>query len=90
MTAETLHAGELAARLGVSTWTIYESVRRGDCPVRPIRVGKRLVWPRAQVDRLLGLNDEGPAATAGPVATSAVTNATDRIPETGGRLDVTA
>jgi len=46
--AETLHAEELAARLGVSTWTVYESVRRGDCPIRPIRIGKRLVWPKAQ------------------------------------------
>ena len=91
LTAETLDAEELAARLGVSTWTVYESARRGDCPVRPIKVGRRLVWPKAQVDRLLGLHDESPAATAGPVATSAaVTNATDRIPETGGRSDVTA
>ena len=67
---ETLDAEELAARLGVSTWTVYESARRGDCPVRPIKVGRRLVWPKAQVDRLLGLHDEGPAE-AGPVATSA-------------------
>jgi predicted DNA-binding transcriptional regulator AlpA len=54
-TSATYTAEELAGRLGVSSWAVYESVRRGDCPVEPIRVGRRLVWPRAVVDRLLGL-----------------------------------
>lgn len=39
----TLRASELASLLGVSEWAIYESVKRGDCPVEPIRVGRRLV-----------------------------------------------
>jgi predicted DNA-binding transcriptional regulator AlpA len=56
----TYQAKELAERLGVSTWAIYESVRQGTCPVEPIRVGKRLVWPRAKVNALLGLNGGAP------------------------------
>ena len=55
MTAAVYTADEVAGLLGVSPWAVYESVRRGDCPVAPIRVGRRLVWPRAAVDRLLGL-----------------------------------
>jgi predicted DNA-binding transcriptional regulator AlpA len=52
----TYSADELADLLGCSSWAIYESVRRGDCPFPPIRVGRRLVWPRAVVDRALGLD----------------------------------
>ena len=51
--AETVTAEQFAERLGVSTWALYESVRRGDCPIPPIRVGRRLVWSRARVDSLL-------------------------------------
>lgn len=44
---------QTAALLGVSSWTLYESVKRGDPPVPPIRVGRRIVWSRAAIDRLL-------------------------------------
>lgn len=64
MTAETITAEQLADRLGVSSWAVYESVRRGDCPVQPIKVGRRLVWARARVDALLG--PEGVADTGEP------------------------
>ena len=57
MSAATYRAKELAERLGVSEWAIYESVRNGTCPFEPIRVGRRLVWPKAVVDRALGLED---------------------------------
>jgi predicted DNA-binding transcriptional regulator AlpA len=63
MSAATYTADEFAELLGCSTWAIYEGVRRGDCPLPPIRIGRRLVWPRATVDRLLGL--DGPPAGAG-------------------------
>jgi len=53
--AATFNASELAEILGVSTWTIYEAVRRGDCPIPPIRVGRRLLWPRSRVEELLGI-----------------------------------
>jgi predicted DNA-binding transcriptional regulator AlpA len=54
----TLSAEEFADALGVSTWALYESVKRGDCPVEPIRVGRRLVWSRARVLELLGSIDQ--------------------------------
>lgn len=50
----TYTADEVAALLGVSTWAIYQSVRRDECPLTPIRIGRRLVWPRSQVDAVLG------------------------------------
>jgi predicted DNA-binding transcriptional regulator AlpA len=62
MSAATYQAHELADRLGVSTWAVYESVRRGDCPVTPIKVGRRLVWPKSAIDRLLGIDQPEPAA----------------------------
>jgi len=52
---KTYQAKELAELFGCSTWAIYEAVRRGDCPVEPIKIGKRLVWARARVDALLGI-----------------------------------
>jgi len=55
MAAEVLTAVELADRLGVSSWTIYQAVKSGECPVPPIRVGRRrIVFAKAAVDRLLG------------------------------------
>ena len=59
MSPATIDAEELAALLGVSTWGIYQAVRRGDCPIPPIRVGRRVVFSRAAVDRLLGIETEG-------------------------------
>lgn len=55
--AETLTAEGLAARCGVSAWSIYESVKRGDCPVPAIKIGRRIVFAKAAVDRLLGVQD---------------------------------
>ncbi|MGH9054337.1 MAG: helix-turn-helix transcriptional regulator [Acidimicrobiales bacterium] len=53
---------ELAARLGVSSFCLYASVRDGTCPVPPIRIGRRrIVFARAAVDRLLGLDAPEPA-----------------------------
>ena len=54
MPRRTLTVDELAAALGVSAWTVYESVRRGECPVRPIRVGRRILFARAAVEQVLG------------------------------------
>jgi predicted DNA-binding transcriptional regulator AlpA len=56
MTASaTITAQELAEMLGVSTWAVYESAKAGTCPVEPIKVGRRLVWSRARVEQLLGI-----------------------------------
>lgn len=61
MSCATLQAQELAERLGVSTWAIYQSVRDGTCPVPPIRVGKRIVFSKAAVDALLGAAESNEA-----------------------------
>jgi excisionase family DNA binding protein len=53
----TYTAAELADLVGVSTWSIYESVRHGDCPFPAIRVGRRVVFAKAVVDQALGLTD---------------------------------
>lgn len=60
MKRATLTVDELAAALGVSSWGVREAVRRGDCPVQPIRVGRRIVFPRAAVECLLGPVPETP------------------------------
>jgi excisionase family DNA binding protein len=50
----TYNASELASKLGVSLDTLYEAVRAGECPLEPIRVGRRILWAKARVDELLG------------------------------------
>ncbi len=62
MTSATYTAAECAALYGVSTWAWYQSIQRGDCPAPVIRVGRRVVHPRALVDHHLGITDE-PAAS---------------------------
>jgi len=54
MDRRTMNAKELADALGISQWSIYQSVRDGDCPIPPIHVGRRIVWSTAAVDALLG------------------------------------
>ena len=57
MSPRTYTAREVADLLGVGVSSIYQSVVDGDCPVEPIRVGRRLVWPKVAVDRLLGADE---------------------------------
>ena len=52
----TTTAHETARLLGVSEWTLYKSVKDGTCPIPPIRIGKRMVWPRARLAELLGVS----------------------------------
>jgi hypothetical protein len=51
-------AEECAAQFGVSNWSWYQSIRRGDCPAPVIRVGRRIIHPRAAVDAMLGITSE--------------------------------
>ena len=50
MTVSVEEAGEI---LGCSRNTAYEAVRRGEIPV--IRIGKRLLVPKAALERLLNV-----------------------------------
>lgn len=51
----TMPVSTLADLFGVSTWSMYQSIRRGECPVPVVRVGRRIVVPTAPVRELLGL-----------------------------------
>lgn len=48
----TLTVEEAAELLGVSRGTAYEAARRGELPV--VRIGRRLLVPRARLAELLG------------------------------------
>lgn len=42
---------EAAALLGISNWTAYEAIKRGDLPHR--KIGRRIVVPKIQLDQWL-------------------------------------
>jgi predicted DNA-binding transcriptional regulator AlpA len=62
MARATLNAAEVSELLGVSSFTLYSTVKDGTCPLPPIKVGRRLIWPRSAVEKLLGLE---PGALSG-------------------------
>ena len=57
MKRETLTVEEAGRLLGIGRGSAYEAARRGDIPV--IRIGKRLLVPRAAMARLLDCPREG-------------------------------
>jgi excisionase family DNA binding protein len=52
---QTYRIDEVAKLLGIGRNAAYESVARGEIPV--IRLGRRMVAPKALIDRMLGLSD---------------------------------
>jgi excisionase family DNA binding protein len=50
---------EVAELLGVSPWTVYEAIRRGEPPVPVIKLGRRVLFATALVMKLLGVEAEG-------------------------------
>ncbi len=59
----TIAVTEAAERLGVNRTTVYQAMRLGQIPA--IRLGKRVVIPRAAFERMLeyGSPDGGPGET---------------------------
>ncbi|MFK0688013.1 helix-turn-helix domain-containing protein [Mesorhizobium sp. IMUNJ 23033] len=51
LTRATLTVVEAARRLGIGRNQAYEAARRGEIP--SIKIGKRLLIPRAQLERML-------------------------------------
>lgn len=51
MESDVLTVPQAAERLGISVGSYYRAARRGEVPV--IEIGRRLVVPRVQLDRLL-------------------------------------
>lgn len=58
-TRETASIPEVANRFGIARSTTYELAASGRLPVPVIRLGRRMVVPRAAMDRLLA-TDGGP------------------------------
>ncbi|MDA8297425.1 MAG: helix-turn-helix domain-containing protein [Actinomycetota bacterium] len=50
-------AEDLAELAGVSTWSIYQAVKADACPFPFLKIGRRIVFPRAAADRLLGIEE---------------------------------
>ncbi len=57
MTAATYTAREVAELFSCSQWTVYQLTARGEFPVEPIRLGRKLVWSRTAVDAALGIRE---------------------------------
>jgi hypothetical protein len=69
---KTYTAEEVATLLGTSAWSIYAAARTGEGVIgaMAITVGRRIVWPRAGIDRLLGIDQSTPAETSGAASIS--------------------
>lgn len=52
---QTYTLAELAGLLGRSYTSIHEAAQRGELPVEPIVIGRQRLFPKAVVDRLLGI-----------------------------------
>jgi len=57
MHRQTLTVEEAGRLLGISRNSAYEAARRGELPA--IRIGKRLIVPRAALEKLLGAPIDG-------------------------------
>ena len=62
MAAAVYDAQELAALTKASSWLVYKTVKDGTCPFPFIRLGKRIVFPKALVDKMLGVADSQESA----------------------------
>jgi len=63
MHRQTLTVEEAGRLLGISRNSAYEAARRGELPA--IRIGKRLIVPRAALERLLGAPIDGERQSEG-------------------------
>lgn len=52
----TYSLGEFASLLGIGYTTAHEAAQRDGLPVKAIRQGRLYLFPKAAVDRLLGLD----------------------------------
>ncbi len=51
--SQTLTVPDAAAILNVSSWVAYDLIRRGEWPTPVIRLGRRVLVPKAPFERLL-------------------------------------
>jgi hypothetical protein len=55
----TLNGRQTALIFGCSYWSLLEQVKRGDCPVEPLRLGRNLRWPTTRVLAAVGIERDG-------------------------------
>jgi excisionase family DNA binding protein len=61
---DTYTIEEAARKLGIGRNSCYDAARAGQIPI--IKIGKRMLVPKAELDRLLGLvPDQGGSVTGG-------------------------
>ena len=60
---KTLDAATFAASLGVSVSAVYEAIQRGE--IRAGRLGRRVLIPRSELDRVLNARRPGHAIYQG-------------------------
>lgn len=60
----TLTVEEAGALLGISRAFAYEAVRRGEIP--SIRIGRRVLVPKAALRRMLGVDEDETRPSTGP------------------------
>lgn len=58
----TYGLADLAGLVGCSYTTLNEQVRAGTCPFPVLRIGRQFRFPKAVVDRMLGLDESRPDA----------------------------
>lgn len=69
LTAPTMDVSAAAEVLGVSRASLYEAIKRGDAPVRTIRVGARIRVVTTSVVALLQGRDEAEVVRSRETAT---------------------
>lgn len=51
-----LDVRETSSLLGINPNTLYGMIARGDCPIEPVRIGKRVRFRRVDLESLLGVS----------------------------------
>jgi len=52
----TMNAEQVGEVWGCSSWTVYQMVDAGTCPVAPLHLGRLLKWPSGPVLESVGLH----------------------------------
>lgn len=52
----TLDGRTTAQIWGCSYWSLLDQVKAGTCPVKPLRLGRKLRWPTTLVLRAVGVS----------------------------------
>ena len=62
MDAATYSSAEVAGLFGIGYTTLNEQIKTGTFPVTPLKIGRQYRFPKAIVDKLLGIESENTGA----------------------------